>query len=167
MDCFPSSNIRTVQISRTPDCGQVGRRQPVQPGCGAQNGLASPRPDTRPQQVFVSRAHRPATKRSRCLRPPDGGHGWQSPADTSKSCPCGCAAGCRLADRCQLASRGRADADPGRHQHRGQSVRSILLPDAAAAWQIGLTRPPGVAGPLLEHFWDMVWQSLQDKTGGK
>jgi len=46
-------------------------------------------------------------------------------------------------------------------------VRSILLPDAAAAWQIGLTRPPGVAGPLLEHFWDMVWQSLQDKTGGK
>ncbi|WP_159875469.1 LysR family transcriptional regulator [Aquitalea denitrificans] len=42
----------------------------------------------------------------------------------------------------------------------GQQVRSILLREEAAVWQIGLIRPPGVAGPLVESFWEMVRQSL-------
>lgn len=46
----------------------------------------------------------------------------------------------------------------------GQPVCCILLQHAAATWQIGLIRPPGVAGPLLEHFWEMVRQSLQNGT---
>ncbi|RQO73201.1 LysR family transcriptional regulator [Aquitalea sp. FJL05] len=49
----------------------------------------------------------------------------------------------------------------------GQQVRSILLREDAAAWQIGLIRPPSVAGPLVESFWEMVRQSLPVNTDTK